>query len=460
MKLRVWWVILLCVLTAVVMAFPLAWDRATQAAAPPVAESDAVNAVETDELSVLQQAANPSLVLSYAAKFVCTKALGPGQYHYGLAAPIVQQTTDILVHNPTAFPVRFYKKAVIAPLENHNAIPQGTKPGGWKEVVLEPDFAFRIDCNDIAQLLPPFPATVPNPFVVPGNTVEGFVVIAIGPQDVAGTNLKRHSLLDVTAEYVRSSEVMKKDINYQPWWWWWWWRLPWQLGYPYERIVTIPPSTGSHNIDCRQLLVNELIQEAQNTQLTPDLSPEQRNLTSAALRNGIPGPEGQGGLDPRNSNTYSQTQQPALVPLIGRCDKLDPTTADIDYVLVSNKGPTDADPSNGGTVMAAQVAYPWIPGRWYDLAWVVPQNVDVDIDQVFREWQIRRWRTAGETNQSTLTGAILYYYPYWCGWGRWWWWWHGSDCVDIGVGEGESLDVEQVTPVRVFMQPWPPPLGQ
>jgi hypothetical protein len=35
-------------------------------------------------------------------------------------------------------------------------------------------------------------------------------------------------------------------------------------------------------------------------------------------------------------------------------------------------------------------------------------------------------------------------------------WWNSSDCIDIGVGEGESLDVEQITPVRVFMPQWPP----
>jgi hypothetical protein len=57
---------------------------------------------------------------------------------------------------------------------------------------------------------------------------------------------------------------------------------------------------------------------------------------------------------------------------------------------------------------------------------------------------------------------LVYYFPYWCGWGYWWWWWNGGSCTDIGVGEGESLDVEQVVATRVFMPVWPPanPPGQ
>jgi hypothetical protein len=51
---------------------------------------------------------------------------------------------------------------------------------------------------------------------------------------------------------------------------------------------------------------------------------------------------------------------------------------------------------------------------------------------------------------------MAYWFPYWCGWGYWWSGWHGSDCIDIAVGDGESLDVNQITPVRVFYPQWPP----
>jgi hypothetical protein len=90
------------------------------------------------------------------------------------------------------------------------------------------------------------------------------------------------------------------------------------------------------------------------------------------------------------------------------------------------------------------------------LALVTPQNVNVDMDAYFRQWERQRWINAGAA-AGAVDAALVYYFPYWCGWGYWYWWWNAGGCVDIGVGEGESLDVEQITPVRVFMPQWPPP---
>lgn len=382
------------------------------------------------------------LVLSYAAKFVCQAALQPGQYWYGAAAPIVNQQTDILIHNPNGFPVTLYKKAVRAPLENFDTVEQGVEPGKYREVRLRADRAFRIDCDDIAKLLTGnASATALSTFGL-GVVVEGFVVIAIGPQPITvpgAPTVTRFPQLDVTAEYVRSSEVMKKDIHYQPWWWWWWWPLPWRLGYAYERLVTID-ATG--NIDCRNLLYTELARDAQQIS-----DSTQRQLTLSALEAGRM-------MEPTQQPDPTGESPAALVALIGRCDKLSATLADIDYVLVSNKGPTDPDPRGVAAAQASAVRYPWIPGRWYDLPVVMPQNISTDIDDFFRKWHQQRWVDAGES-ATNAQAALVYWFPYWCGW-SYWWWWNNGDCIDIGVGEGESLDVEQITPVRVFFPQWPP----
>jgi hypothetical protein len=85
----------------------------------------------------------------------------------------------------------------------------------------------------------------------------------------------------------------------------------------------------------------------------------------------------------------------------------------------------------------------------------MPQNISTDMHNYFIGWHTQRWIDAGE-NPTTVNAALVYYFPYWCGWGYWWPWWNAGDCVDIGVGEGESLDVEPVTPTRVFMPAWPP----
>jgi hypothetical protein len=77
-----------------------------------------------------------------------------------------------------------------------------------------------VDCDDIAKLLTGNPAATFIGTYGIGVRVEGFVVIGIGPQAVAGTTSK-YATLDVTAEYSRGSEVLKKDIHYVPWWRWW-----------------------------------------------------------------------------------------------------------------------------------------------------------------------------------------------------------------------------------------------
>ncbi|HET7087721.1 MAG TPA: hypothetical protein VFL17_03635, partial [Anaerolineae bacterium] len=243
------------------------------------------------------------LVLSYAAKFVCQEPLQPGQFYYGTAAPLVEEQTGVLVHNSQPYTVTLYKKAVRARLETAPEI----RPGAWVSVTLKPDHAIRIDCDDIAKLLTGSPAATFIGTYGIGVEVEGFVVILVGPQTVAGSNVARFGPVDVTAEYVRASEVLKKDISYQPWWWWWWWPLPWRLGYAYQRILTIDPAT---NIDCRGVLYNALLQDAQAIADT-----QQRTLTLAALNAGQ-------NTDPTKPTRGGQ-DSPALVALIGRCDKID-----------------------------------------------------------------------------------------------------------------------------------------
>jgi hypothetical protein len=375
-------------------------------------------------------AAGDPLVLSYAAKFVCLESLPPGTVSYSSLAPIVAEKTEVLIHNPNDYDVVLYRKAV-------RALPEPVPPV-WAAVVLHPDQAVRMNCDDIAALLgePPFGI---------GVKVEGFVVVAIGPQDPGTPGGVRYGPLDVTAEYSRSSEVLKKDISYQPWWWHWWWPLPWRLGYPYQRLIRIDP-TEDRNIDCREDLVLRL---KDDVPAFPFPEPLQMEETLSALDRGYemyPAME---------KNQTAEQDLPALVPMIGRCDKVAPDLMSVDYVLLSNKGPTDPNPLEPQPTQPEQLPYPWIPGRWYDLTVVVPQNMSIDLDEYMREWHSARWLEAEPGVDVDL--AMPYFFPYWCGWGHWWWWWNGGDCIDIGVGEGESIDVEQITPVRVIMGDWWPP---
>jgi hypothetical protein len=404
------------------------WTQPAIAAVPaavqpaPVLQEPEVNA-----------AAGEAYIQSYAAKFVCTEPLQAGAIFNGPVAPLVRQKTDVLVHNPTGFPVTFFKKAVIAPVEKFGELNQGVDPGKYYRVTLQPDRSFRIDCDDIAKLLTgDAKATFLSAYGI-GVTVEGFVVVLIGPQQSTAGTVTRYAPLDVTSEYVRSSEFLKKDINYQPWWWYWpAASIPWRLGYAYQRVLPLSVDAQQANIDCRGALISALQGDVDRVMGTGQGAQQ----THAGLEAGSK-------LDPTTIPQQSEVGDPALVPLIGRCDKISLGGAlgmSVDYVLVSNVSP------NGG--------YPWLPGHWYDLAMVVPQNKDIDLDKLMRDWQSQRWIDAG-TPAADVSSAMAYYFPYWCGWG-YWWWWNTTDCIDIGVGDGESLDVEQVTPVRVLMPNWPP----
>ncbi len=413
-------------------------QRADGSANARAAPLEVVNSAGAGEATTTQ--ADP-LILSYPAKFVCLAPLPPGQFWLGPTVPILEEKTEVLIHNSQPYTVTFYKKAVRARVEDAPEIA----PGAWVSVTLKPDHAIRVDCDDIAFLLTGNKLGFSGNYG-PGVKVEGFVVIAVGPQTVG--NRLTFGSLDVTAEYNKGSEVLKKDISYQPWWIWWWWRdtLPWRLGYAYQRIL--PIIDPARNIDCRGTLYGALIQDTQ--QMTDTL---QRDLTIQALNMGRQ-------IEPANPPRGEQ-DAPALVALIGGCDKIDATAASVDYVLVSNKTCTDADPRTPGTLgqcpggLSTNIVYPWWPGRWYDLTVVVPQNVSIDLDGYIRQWHTDLW-IAAKVPTATVQAAMVYYFPWWCGWGYWWWWWWGDDCIDIAVGEGESIDVEQIVPTRVFMPVWPP----
>ncbi len=376
-----------------------------------------------------------TLVFSYAAPFVCQEPIPIATVSYGTRVPLVREATDVLVHNPNAFGVTFYKKAVLAAPESTDP----PEPGGWHRFDLRPDHAMRMDCDEIAVLLTGDPtATFVGKYGI-GVRVQGYVVIAIGPQPTAGTPGGRYATLDVTASYLRGSEVLKKDIHFQPWWTWWWWVLPWRLGYPYERLLPLD-ATASANVDCRHLLLTALAGDVKESGMTT----EQKAATYQALLEGER-------LGPANLPTAAT--QPALVALIGRCAKIVVGATpflDVDYILVSNRGPTDSLVP----MPPFPPPYPWIPGRWYDLAVVLPQQHTIDLDRYLRDWYGGRWIDGG-ASQAMVDEAMPYFFPWWCG-TPYWWGWGPQDCVEIGVGEGESLDVQQITPARVFMVSWPP----
>jgi hypothetical protein len=382
-------------------------------------------------------AANEVLIFSYAAKFVCQEPIPASTVSFGLKLPLIRETTDVLVHNPNGYPVTFYKKAALAPLEDDPPVD----PGEWRRIDMKPDHAVRIDCDDIARLLTGDPSTTFLKNYGVGARVEGFVVIGIGPQAVTGTAAGRYFPLDVTAQYARGSEVLKKDIHLQPWWHWWWWKLPWPLGHPYERVL--PIGAGDISIDCRGLLYKALTVDVHEALIDP----AEELATVAALAEGEK-------LGP--TSLPASDSPPALAALIGRCEKIDVQTAAVDFTLVSNKGPTD--PSPLVTPMPPiPVPYPWISGRWYDLAVVLPQQHSIDLEKYIRDWYGTRW-TDNQADPATVQAAMVYFFPWWCG-TTYWWGWGPGNCVDIGVGEGESLQVMQVTPSRVFMPVWPPVTG-
>lgn len=440
----------LAVLALLLLALPRQTSEA-RGADRVAAASAAVAPADSDADRPAAQTAAAPMIMQYSAKFVCLEPLPAGTHYYGAVAPLTKESTGVVIHNPNNFPVTLYKKAVRAPVENPQTVAQGVAPGKWVTVTLAPDYAFHVDCDDIAKLLTNNPAaTFIGTFGI-GVEVEGMVVVAIGPQvNAAGTPV-RYGPLDVTAEYVRSTEVMKKDIHYQPWWWWWWWGLPWRLGYAYERVI--PVQNPTLNIDCRAQLYTALHDDVERDVVSPTL----KALTHQALMTGQ-------AMDPTTMGTTGEQTEPALVALIGGCRKIMNGTTlnlDIDYVLMSNKTCTDADPRTPGVPgqcgpgLVTPVVYPWWPGRWYDLPVVHPQNVSTDLDRYFRTWHSQQWITAGAPG-PVVDVAMTYWFPYWCGWNYWWWWGNSNDCTDIAVGAGESLDVEQVTPTRVYMNIWPP----
>ena len=159
-----------------------------------------------DDSSLKAQDQDGEVVLSYATKFVCTKAQPAGVPFYGPTAPIVQQTTEVLVQNPNDYPVEISKVFNLSPVEpNDPGIIETTPwiPYGF----IPPGGSFTIDCDDISNHI------FGQPFQV-GVTYEGFVTIAIGPHLMMEEML--YPQLDVIAEYTRGSEVRKRTSTTSP----------------------------------------------------------------------------------------------------------------------------------------------------------------------------------------------------------------------------------------------------
>ena len=376
------------------------------------------------------------VVLSYAAKFVCTIAQPAGVPFYGPAAPIVQQTTEILVQNPNDYPVEVSKVANLSLLEPEDVGSIETLP--WIPYgLIPPGGSFTIDCKDISQHL------LGQQFQV-GVTYEGFVTIAIGPHLMDEKML--YPQLDVMAEYTRGSEVLKKDIHYQPWWTFWpwdeaWGTFPWVLGFPYQRLLAMDPLWGAP-YSCRQQLMDNLKWDIGNSVTDPGAIEYLHWVLDVGFNDYF---RGDVVLD-EPFNMPPEDPEPAIIPIIGRCEVVwgggDPFL-DVSYVIVTNVAPSGAP------------EYPWIPGRWYDMPVVIPQNTTMDFDVMFQDWHAYLWAAHHDFvyQPVDLVPHLHYYFPYWSGWTGWWWNYNGMDSIDIGVGEGESIDVEQIMPLRL-VKPW------
>ncbi|MFN8596622.1 MAG: hypothetical protein U0559_10635 [Anaerolineae bacterium] len=96
-------------------------------------------------------AANDRLILSYAAKFVCLEPIQAGGYYYGAVAPLVKESTGVVIYNPQQFSGDVVQESRARPLEDPATTVQGVAPGKWVTVTLQPDYAFRVDCDDIAE---------------------------------------------------------------------------------------------------------------------------------------------------------------------------------------------------------------------------------------------------------------------------------------------------------------------
>jgi hypothetical protein len=433
-------VLCLVVLLAGVAIRPLAGSPSSFIGVPLAGASTAGTGPPAGLPASAQAAAQTDpLIISYPAKFTCLEPLQAGQIFFGVAAPLVRETTTVELHNPQSYPVTAYAQAV------RGRVPAGTEivPGAWSTVTIKAGQAVRLDCDGVARLLTGNPAATFYGTYGIGVLLEGYLVVGIGPQTVVGNLKPQPGVLNVTATYRRGSEFVKKDISYQPWWTWWWWALPWRLGYAYERIL--PIDSTAFNLDCRGLVYTALVADA-NVQV---LDAAERAQTVAALTAGW-------GMEASTVMNMSAASPPALVVLIGGCDKLVTAQgsylADVDYVIVSNKSWSDADPIHGGGVSPQ---YPWIPGRMYNLPVAMPQNASSDMDAFLRNWHIQRWLDAGGAG-GNVNAAMVYFFPYWCGWGYWWGWWNGGSCLSAGVAAAESVDVEQVVGTRVLLPVWPP----
>jgi hypothetical protein len=111
-----------------------------------------------------------SVTYQYAAKFIC----GKQQNAAGISGPVVPgiYMTAINIHNPQIANVTLKKKVVLALSED--VIPR--PPSQKLSYRIQPDYAFEIDCQDIAKI-----GGISLPFF------KGFVVIESPKQlDVVG----------------------------------------------------------------------------------------------------------------------------------------------------------------------------------------------------------------------------------------------------------------------------------
>jgi hypothetical protein len=145
---------------------------------------------EMSQTAEIQAAAiDPSLMIGeakyqYTAKFICGEVKpSTGQNVYNMPSQGDYRTL-VNIHNPQSWNVTITKKVVIASEEEpRNPI----KPVYGRPYILQPDYAFRMDCNDIYTIL--------GTSIVPGTFIEGFVVLF-------PSSLSRP--IDVTALYTAS----------------------------------------------------------------------------------------------------------------------------------------------------------------------------------------------------------------------------------------------------------------
>jgi hypothetical protein len=185
-------------------------------------------------------------------------------------------------------------------------------------------------------------------------------------------------------------------VAYQPWWTWWWWGLPWQLGYEYQRVLTVP---AGQIIDAR----NEIYGLLYNDVSVMIADQAQRDATIGALFNG---------LILATPDTYVPANLgPVLVILVREASFINSTTLAVRYVIVSNKTLTHASPLGG---LETPPAPPWVPGRCYELKIALGASAS-DRDTAIREAHRQMWLNAGQTTLE-VDAAMVYFHPRECGW--------------------------------------------